>query len=74
MAAAVFALAGCGDKTDKADKDTGKDDKKQEASADAETPKMCRRLIRKGRQQRQNRFLRVMEGSSWRLRLLLQRI
>ena len=36
--AAVFALAGCGDKTDKADKDTGKDDKKQEASADAETP------------------------------------
>ena len=38
MAAAVFALAGCGDKTDKADKDTGKDDKKQEASADAETP------------------------------------
>lgn len=35
MAAAVFALAGCGDKTDK---DTGKDDKKQETSAEAETP------------------------------------
>ena len=38
MTAAVFALAGCGDKTDKADKDTVKDDKKQEASADTETP------------------------------------
>ena len=35
MAAAVFALAGCRDKTDK---DTGKDDKKQETSAEAETP------------------------------------
>ena len=38
MTAAVFALAGCGDKTDKADKDTVKDAKKQEASADTETP------------------------------------
>lgn len=36
MAAAVFALAGCGDKTDK---DTGKEDKKQEeTSAETETP------------------------------------
>ena len=54
MAAAVFALAGCGDKTDK---DTGKDDKKQETSAEAETPGEAE-----------------PEGSSWRLRLLLQRI
>ena len=37
MAAAVFALAGCGDKTD--NKDTGKEDKKQEeTSAETETP------------------------------------
>ena len=36
MAAAVFALAGCGDKSDK---DTGKEDKKQEeTSAETETP------------------------------------
>lgn len=36
MVAAVFALAGCGDKTDK---DTGKEDKKQEeTSAETETP------------------------------------
>ena len=36
MAAAVFALAGCGDKTDK---DTGKEDKKQEEiSAETEAP------------------------------------
>lgn len=37
MAAAVFALAGCGDKTD--NKDTSKEDKKQEeTSAETETP------------------------------------
>lgn len=35
LAAAVFTLAGCGDKTDK---DSSKDDKKQETSAEAETP------------------------------------
>ena len=72
MAAAVFALAGCGDKTDK---DTGKDDKKQETSAEAETPGEAEPEVDNvGPARKLNRSLRAMEGSSWRLRLLLQRI
>ena len=49
--------------------------KKQEASADTETPgEDVPEVDMEARQQRQNRFLRVTEGSSWRLQLLLRRI